>query len=476
MRAVTAVVLIPTFLVAPVLVSADHVLSDVEPEQLSCVVLSNGWENAMAAAPAAAAAQTDCSPLEAQLKRDTDAMRRQQDSIAKNSRELEEWDKANKEALKNAAIDAGKLALGRIANVLEAKQKALRGLQDRIKTDVFRRMGAKNPEYAANLTKKLQDSVRAYESAKRQVDIGKVLETGLSADSIWSMVNSTINAVAAVQAGSDAVVNAALKDPELSSWFDTDNAASEFFGDFAQLALESAGLGPYADVASFVVDTSYNATQWALSRDRILQNVDLSEQDLRAVNALKAQIERTAGRLKQCRADLQARENQAQQPKAQPPQIQPPQVPTPEPPAAEPSSPGNAGAGSGGGVGAGTVAGLTAAGAGAAAGLYALNEYQKSIQCNQYEIEANGKLDNIATAGNALVACAANPRANCTSRHNALNAAVSSLLSTLGNWCTCLGPSAAAELSATEKAQVRDAFNSLRSLGVNPGTLPACFR
>jgi hypothetical protein len=50
------------------------------------------------------------------------------------------------------------------------------------------------------------------------------------------------------------------------------------------------------------------------------------------------------------------------------------------------------------------------------------------------------------------------------------------MLTTAGNWCTCLGPDAATELSPEDKAMVRDAFNDLRAAGVNPGSLPSCFR
>jgi hypothetical protein len=50
------------------------------------------------------------------------------------------------------------------------------------------------------------------------------------------------------------------------------------------------------------------------------------------------------------------------------------------------------------------------------------------------------------------------------------------MLTTAGSWCSCLGPSAAAELSAEDKAMVRGLFNDLRSAGINAGSLPACFR
>lgn len=136
---------------------------------------------------------------------------------------------------------------------------------------------------------------------------------------------------------------------------------------------------------------------------------------------------------------------------------------------------GNGGTGSGGGMGARTVAALAAGGVAAGVGVYALNEYAKQAQCNQYETEANSKLNGVIDAVNALLQCGTS--ASCaSSRQSGVNSALSSLNSTIGSWCACLGPDAATELTAEDKASVRDLFSQMRSLGVNPGTLPGCFR
>ena len=143
-------------------------------------------------------------------------MRTQHDSILNNSDELQEWDEANKEALADAAKDAFKLTLGRLAKILQGKQQALRGLQDRIIKNMYRRGSTVNPEYAANIARELQAANRAYDMAKSQVDLGNVLQAGMDAKDIWEMVNKTISAVANAQANADAVVKAAVTDPQLS--------------------------------------------------------------------------------------------------------------------------------------------------------------------------------------------------------------------------------------------------------------------
>jgi hypothetical protein len=153
-------------------------------------------------------------------------------------------------------------------------------------------------------------------------------------------------------------------------------------------------------------------------------------------------------------------------------------APTATPPASQPPAAGNSGgssADSGGGMGAGAVAGLAAAGAGAGVGVWYLSEAQKKLQCDGLETEAYTKVNAMIDAANAISGCGTSTSCFNT-RINTFNNAFSSFNTAVGNWCTCLGPNASSQLSATEKATFRDLFNDMRGIGVNPGTLPACFR
>lgn len=466
MRVLNTGVLVAVIFATSGIVSATGPQIERQSPLLPCLAGVDNWKNRL---PGAAAAQADCSAIEAQLDRDKKAMQRQHDSILDNSDELEEWDKANQDALRDAAKDAAKLTLGKLAKVLQGKQKALQGLQDEIVKNMYRRGSTINPEYAANVARQLQEANRAYDRVKSQVALGNVLNTGTNAHDIWEMVNKTITAVADAQGQADSVVNAALKDPALSSLFEADHAASEFRQKFAEMAMEAARISPHVDVAAFVVDTAYNAEKWRRSRERILQQVELSEKNLQAVNALKAQIERTVNRLQQCRADVQPAQ-QKPQPTAQPSVPQLPQVPAPPP---EPPNSGNGGGNGSSNVG--KIVGYSAAGVGAAVGGKMLADYAESVKCTQYETEMDTRMTGVTNAANSLLSCGQS--LSCVnSRQPALNNALSAMLTTAGNWCTCLGPSAAAELTAADKALVRGLFNDLRAAGISSGTLPACFR
>lgn len=185
-------------------------------------------------------------------------------------------------------------------------------------------------------------------------------------------------------------------------------------------------------------------------------------------------MDAASGALQNCFSDMERRVEARHDP-VDPRSAQPQSPPKPAAPSPAPrNSGGNGGGGSAGGMSAGTVARLAAGGVAAGAGLYVLNEYVKTTQCNQYETEVNSKVNGLIDAVNGLIQCV---NASCvSSRQNSVNSAASSLNSTIGSWCTCLGPNAATELSAADKSTIQDLFAQMRSLGVSPGTLPSCFR
>ena len=163
--------------------------------------------------------------------------------------------------------------------------------------------------------------------------------------------------------------------------------------------------------------------------------------------------------------------------RSSPPQARTLQPPASQPPVVQPAAPENAGGNSvaEGGSNAGKIIGYSAAGVGAAVGGVMLADYAEKMKCTQYETEMDSRVNSVVNASNALTRCGASVSCQNT-QLNAITSSVSSMLTTAGNWCTCLGPSAAAELTAADKAVVRGLFNDLRAAGINSGTLPACFR
>lgn len=62
--------------------------------------------------------------------------------------------------------------------------------------------------------------------------------------------------------------------------------------------------GTALDFGQFLVGYGYDATDWALTKNRIEQQIANRDQDLKAVEALKKQIERTVVKLKACKLEL----------------------------------------------------------------------------------------------------------------------------------------------------------------------------
>jgi hypothetical protein len=186
-------------------------------------------------------------------------------------------------------------------------------------------------------------------------------------------------------------------------------------------------------------------------------------------------MDAATGALKNCNNDMQRRVQARQetvdtrpaQTAAQPPA--PPRPPTP--PA---GSVGGTARGGGGGH-TGLLVGALGAAVAVPFGLKALNDYSNKTKCDTFEAEADAKVNGVINAVNGVIACGTS--SSClASRQPAVNSAASSLNVTIGEWCTCLGPSGASELSSADKAAVSDALNTLRSLGVSTGALPSCFR
>jgi len=132
----------------------------------------------------------------------------------------------------------------------------------------------------------------------------------------------------------------------------------------------------------------------------------------------------------------------------------------------------------GGGFPTGAVAGLAVLGAGTAAAVVYGPQLFNSLSgpdCSSQETAATGTLTGLANATNAFAQCGGN--VSCiNTRMPAVNNALSRMFSALGDWCDCLGPDAAAELTAEEKRAFQDAIAGLRAEGINAGSLPACFR
>lgn len=251
----------------------------------------------------AAAPRPPCSDFRAQLDRDLDAMRRQQATNAMGFRELDEWTKQSQDAQKAAITLGAKTLLGNVADKLEAKERSAAAFQGWL-TRYEKQVRDKGVPIES-LRGKIETAMRGYVAAKIQAKGGVAVNAGLDVAGAWEQLTTFAGAIATTQAKSNAAVKAALDDPAFKAFVNTDATARDAARTFLDMAIESDELKKFAPgygVLTFAIDYGYEATKWTTAYNRIVQQNNLAGEQLKAVDALKRQIERTTQSLKACQA------------------------------------------------------------------------------------------------------------------------------------------------------------------------------
>ena len=249
-------------------------------------------------------ADAHCFVIAEQLERDKTAIKRQQQTNEMGVAEIDAWRKANEEALKEAAMDGAKFGLSRMATALEKREAAATAYKGWL-TRYQKQLNAKKIPYAM-LEDKIDRAVNGYATAKTAVAAGKVTAKTMEASDIFDNYKIQAELVARGSASADALLRAALEDPSWQKFVHSDPKAWELLRstlDVASSSTELAKLSPHYALAALIVDGSYDATKWTLSRNRIMQQYNMSDTRLLAVASLQRQIEKTVQKLKECRAE-----------------------------------------------------------------------------------------------------------------------------------------------------------------------------
>lgn len=251
---------------------------------------------------AVAAVEQRCAAPIAQLQSDRAALVRQQRVNEASAAELEAWASANAEAQQGALALGVTSIFGSAAKQLESRQSsatALKGVLTRYERQVS---SGKVP--LAAMQARLDRAGRAYASARAMAVTGSAMSRAGEANDLWKHAQTEAGVVTQLQAEADADVKAALSDPAFQRFVQTDATALDLVRSTLDQVAGAPPLerfAPHYSLASFIVDYGYESTKWGLSRARILQGSALSDLELRAVDALVAQMERTVARLRACR-------------------------------------------------------------------------------------------------------------------------------------------------------------------------------
>jgi hypothetical protein len=249
-----------------------------------------------------------CSDIEAQLERDKEAIRRYHKTIETNNKELQDWAEKNKRAEEKALEDATAGLFGLISNQLLKQEKIADHIQKRL-TEYQVRLAVegwpKQKLLVDRLIKKTVGASVAYAQASAKADTGKFIEAGLDIKNHYDAAKAMVDSIqAANEVGNKEMkeVMKMLEDPE--------NGLRDSFSDLISLGAEERLEAileetPYlSDLASFTLflrDYGYDAVAWNESRKRILERLEITDLQLKAVAATGEQIKRTMDKLKECR-------------------------------------------------------------------------------------------------------------------------------------------------------------------------------
>ncbi|MDR3469706.1 MAG: hypothetical protein P4M07_27565 [Xanthobacteraceae bacterium] len=261
---------------------------------------SNAFNGAIKAA-------MQCVRWSDQLASDRSALERQQKTGAMGLEELARWKKANEDAQNDALKTAAKLLLGAVADQLQDKIRSLNGFKGALTR--YQNLAEKKHIPLGVLRDKIERAAQGYANTMVLVSGGRLMEGAGTLTNTLSVVGNEVAVIGGHMAQTNDSVRELLDDPGLKELLESDSAGIDLSKDLVAMAATSQQLarlqrvvGPGADLASFIVDYGYDAVKWKESRDRIVQQYQLSDQGLEAVAALKAQIECTVQRLHDCEA------------------------------------------------------------------------------------------------------------------------------------------------------------------------------
>ena len=252
----------------------------------------------------AVAAAATCATIATQLESDKEALRRQQKTNEMGVAQIDEWRKLNEKALEEAATHGATAVLGSAARSLEQRQNSANTFAGLL-TKYENKMRGQDIPYAA-LEDKINRAAQGYLNARTEALGGVGLGKALEARDYFDNFKIQAGLVARDAEDADGNLKAALRDTTFQKFVKADATDWELLRSTLDLATslpEFKKIVPQYQLAAFVVDEGFDAKKWYESKQRIMQQYNLSDTALAAVAALQHQLERTVQKLKACRAE-----------------------------------------------------------------------------------------------------------------------------------------------------------------------------
>jgi hypothetical protein len=239
-----------------------------------------------------------CVSVRDRYIRDMEAIRRMQKTIQMGQQELEEWARKNEEAQWNALKAALNLLVdGGLGYLAESTQtlNGLKGALTKYENQLKRQKKKIDPLQQAkwmDMEKRIVEMEMAMNGAKQLQNKKE------KAEIFWGYFTSSAEEVDKSMDSFKTALNTVDEDPLLHKIL-TDKGPQPMVGRLKIKYIMPKK--PYLlNMLEFAKDYGYSSWEWIESRDRIIQQYDVSDQQLKAVNAMQEEIKRTMASLNDC--------------------------------------------------------------------------------------------------------------------------------------------------------------------------------
>lgn len=249
--------------------------------------------------PAPAAKSPDCDRLSAKLAGLVEQRQKFHKTILLAQEQLDTWQEANRNALLNAAKDGFEYFAGQYLEALARRGRA---------ADRFRGVLEKNAEKMAQEGVDVAAIRAKIDRLAAVSNVGQVAELTNKLNDWTTFAKDGLSAMLARLSDSDAEVKAMLQDPKVSKYFEMDAPSLNALFDLSKILADSAVFGkwvarkvPLIAGIEISVKQSYNALDWLLSLNRIMDANQINGKVLDAAKGIQHNIDATHYELKTCR-------------------------------------------------------------------------------------------------------------------------------------------------------------------------------
>lgn len=240
----------------------------------------------------------DCAKLSKQLKGYVDQRDRFRKTVELAQSEVDTWQAANRNAMLNVALDGVNYFTGLLLEGMTRRGKAAARLEQ-----IYKRNAERMVKNGVNI-KEIETKIN---KLKRLSSAGEMAEL-ISNISDWNdFLNNGVSGLISQMADTNRDIEQMLENPEMAEYFEGAESELNALLDISKIAASNAVFGkwvakkiPIVAGIELAVNQTYNAMDWLLSFNRIMDANKINGKVLDAAKHIQKNIDDTAIELKDC--------------------------------------------------------------------------------------------------------------------------------------------------------------------------------